>query len=79
MDRPGSPAGEAKQSYHQDRTGRSQALRQAYREQVLAVRWDDLLRVADTYLQGQEGSKAVVAPRGSEHIAQALGLEVEDY
>jgi Zn-dependent M16 (insulinase) family peptidase len=79
MDRPGSPAGEAKQSFHQDRTGRSQAVRQNYREQVLSVSWNDLVRVAETYIEGQTGSRAVVAPRGTEQVAQALGLVSEDY
>ncbi|GGY42029.1 peptidase M16 [Bacterioplanes sanyensis] len=79
MDRPGSPAGEAKQSFHQDRTGRSQAVRQNYREQVLSVSWNDLVRVAETYIEGQTGSRAVVAPRGTEKVAQALGLVAEDY
>ena len=79
MDRPGSPAGEAKQAFHLQKTGRSAVLRQAFRQQLLAVRWQDVMRVCDTYLQGQSGSMAVVAPRGSEQVAKNLGLDSEEY
>lgn len=79
MDRPGSPAGEAKNAYHLERTGRTLALRQAYRQRLLAVRWADVQRVAVTYLRNQEGVRAVVAPRGTDSIAAALGLNANDY
>lgn len=79
MDRPSSPAGEAKQSFHMDKTGRSRIIRQTFRERLLAVKWDDVLRVADQYLRNQAGHKAVVAPRGSEDISAKLGLDVVEY
>ncbi|MCD8521489.1 MAG: insulinase family protein [Saccharospirillaceae bacterium] len=79
MDRPGSPAGEAKQNFHQDKSGRSKALRQQFRERVLATQWSDVQRVAAQYLRNQTGSKAVIAPRGSERVAANLGLIANDY
>lgn len=79
LDRPGSPAGEAKQAFHMDKTGRTKALRQAFRTQLLSVRWGDVQRVADRYLRNQAGHKAVVAPRGTESVAQRLGLQVNEY
>lgn len=79
MDRPGSPAGEAKQYFHMDRTGRTAALRQQFRERLLATGWDDIQRVAARYLQSAEGIRAVVAPRGTEDIAARLGLNANDY
>jgi Zn-dependent M16 (insulinase) family peptidase len=79
MDRPGSPAGEAKQAYHMDKTGRTYALRQEYRQRLLATRWADVQRVAKQYLQGQDGSMAVVAPRGTDAMAAKLGLIATDY
>lgn len=79
MDRPGSPAGEARQFFHLDRNGRTLALRQQFRQRLLACQWQDVQRVAKQYLQGQIGSKAVVAPRGSENIASNLGLIANDY
>lgn len=79
LDRPGSPAGEAKQAFHMDKGGRTQIVRQQFRDRLLAVTWADVQRVADTYLRGQEGSRAVVAPRGTENLGEKLGLIVEDY
>ena len=79
MDRPGSPAGEARQFFHLDRNGRTQAMRQQFRQGLLATTWKDVQRVAQQYIQGQEGSRAVVAPRGSENIAKNLGLIANDY
>lgn len=79
MDRPGSPAGEAKQYFHQDRTGRTRELRQQFRERLLATQWSDIQRVAAQYLQGQNGVKAVVAPRGTQSVAEQLGLKVAEY
>ena len=75
MDRPGSPAGEAKQAYHMDKTGRTYALRQEYRQRLLATRWADVQRVAKQYLQGQDGSMAVVAPRGTDAMAAKTRLD----
>lgn len=79
MDRPASPAGEARQFFHLDRNGRTLALRQTFRQRLLACQWQDVQRVAKQYLQGQIGSKAVVAPRGTANIAKNLGLIENDY
>ena len=79
MDRPGSPAGEAKQVFHMERGGRTRELRQQFRERLLATRWSDVQRVADQYLRGQAGSKAVIAPRNSQAIAERIGLTAVDF
>ena len=79
MDRPGSPAGEAKQYFHQDRSGRSREIRQQFRERLLSTSWQDVRTVAEKYLKSSSGVKAVVAPRGTESIAQQLGLNANDY
>jgi len=79
LDRPGSPAGEAKQAFHMDKTGRTRTLRQLWRDRLLAVTWEDVRRVADQYLKGQSGYKAVVAPRGTQDLAAKLGLTAADY
>ncbi|MBA4502111.1 insulinase family protein [Marinobacterium marinum] len=60
MDKPGSPAGEAKGTYHSSLFGRTPEVRQAFREQILAVTLDDLKRVAKHYLQPEHASVAVV-------------------
>lgn len=79
MDRPGSPAGEAKQHFHQDRSGRSKLLRQTFREGLLSTTWADIQRVTDQYLRPRQGCKAVVAPRGTHEQAERLGLIANDY
>lgn len=79
LDRPGSPAGEARHCYHTDRSGRSFEIRQTFRQRLLACRWSDVQRVAAQYLSKQQGIKAVIAPRGSQDIAKQLGLAAIDF
>lgn len=79
LDRPGSPAGEAKQAFHMDKSGRTQVVRQLFRDRLLKVSWADVLQVTDKYLVGQDGHRAVVAPRGTADIASKLGLTIGEY
>lgn len=60
FDKPGSPAGEARQDFHNRRFGRSHERRMAFRQQVLAVSHDDLVRVAAEYLVPERASTAVI-------------------
>lgn len=60
IDKPGSPAGEAKQTFHAELSGRSREKREQFRNQVLKVTLDDLIRVADTYLRPEKASTAVI-------------------
>ncbi|WP_207063059.1 insulinase family protein [Motiliproteus sp. SC1-56] len=60
IDKPGSPAGEAKQAYHSTLFGRTPEQRRGFRSRVLKVTVDDLKRVARTYLKDQQGSVAVI-------------------
>jgi Zn-dependent M16 (insulinase) family peptidase len=76
MDRPSSPAGEAKLIHHALKSGRTPALRLAYRQGLLAVTLADVKRVIETYLLDVEGKKAVLAPKGTADIAAKLGLNV---
>lgn len=76
MDKPGSPAGEAKQAYHNALYGRTEQQQQLFRERVLAVSIDDLKRVARTYLVDQPVSTAVITHTASIEQAENLGLEV---
>lgn len=74
MDKPGSPAGEAKSTYHSTLFGRTPEVRQAFRERILAVTLDDLKRVAKTYLQPEKASVAVVT---SQKTADTLAADFE--
>ncbi|WP_114416432.1 insulinase family protein [Marinospirillum perlucidum] len=60
IDKPGSPAGDARQTFHSSLFGRTPEQRKAYRQQVLQVTFADLQRVAKTYLQPEKASVAVV-------------------
>jgi Zn-dependent M16 (insulinase) family peptidase len=75
IDKPGSPAGEAKQAYHSTLFGRTAAQRRAYRQRILAVTLDDLTRVAQRYLTGDNASVAVVTnPAGAAKMGE--GYEI---
>lgn len=74
MDKPGSPAGEAKSTYHSSLFGRTPEVRQAFRQQILAVSLEDLKRVARTYLKPEMASVAVVT---SQKTAETLPAAFE--
>jgi len=74
MDRPSSPAGEAKQIHHALKSGRTPERRLAYRQGLLAVTLADVKRVVEMYLLNGDGKKAVLAPKGTADIAAKLGL-----
>jgi len=60
IDKPGSPAGEAKQAYHSALFGRTAEQRKAFRQRILQVTLEDLQRVAATWLKPEAASIAVV-------------------
>lgn len=76
LDKPGSPAGEAKKDFHNTLFGRTAEQRQAYRQQILQVTLDDLQRVTRTYFVDQAASIAVVSHEGNTAEIEALGLEI---
>lgn len=61
IDKPGSPAGEAKQDHHSNAFGRTLAQRRLFRQRVLAVTATDLQRVCDCYLNKGGASVAVLS------------------
>jgi Zn-dependent M16 (insulinase) family peptidase len=82
LDKPSSPAGEAKQHYHNTLFGRTHAQREQFRSRVLALRLEDLLRVTETYLQPEQASIAVITSHsGLEAVSNTvskLGLSVKE-
>ncbi|MDB4068657.1 insulinase family protein [Pseudomonadales bacterium] len=64
LDAPGSPAGVARQAYHNQLFGRSVEHRHKVRQAILGVSADDVKRVAQQYLQGP-GARAVVCHEDS--------------
>lgn len=77
MDKPRSPAGEARQAFHNALYGRTPAQRQQLRERLLAVSIADLQRVAEQYLVSERASTSVIAPSNKAEQASALGLAVQ--
>lgn len=61
LDKPASPAGEAKQHFHNRLFGRSHEQRSLFRNRVLAVSADDLLRVSALYLRPEQASTAIIS------------------
>ena len=80
LDKPGSPAGEAKQDFHNRRFGRDYAQRMAFRQAVLNVTLEDLRRVSACYLQADQASIAVVTGPGGHRdnaaVIEDLGLRL---
>jgi len=76
MDKPGSPAGEAKSAFHNELHGRSREKLQLFRQRVLEVSIDDLKRVAEAYLKNGEASVAVITSAATHGEVGDLGLEV---
>jgi Zn-dependent M16 (insulinase) family peptidase len=76
LDKPASPAGNAKQAFHNQLFGRTAEQRQAFRKRVLNVSVDDLKRVAREYLVDKPESVAVISSHENEKDCQQLGLEL---
>lgn len=75
IDKPGSPAGEARQTFHAELYGRTREKRERFRQRVLAVTLNDLRRVAATYLNPAQASIAVITNPDRASQLAALGLE----
>lgn len=76
MDKPGSPAGEARAAFHNELHGRTREKLQLFRQRVLEVSMDDLKRVSETYLKNGEASVAVITSAATQEEVGDLGLEV---
>ncbi|MFT5976354.1 MAG: Zn-dependent M16 (insulinase) family peptidase [Gammaproteobacteria bacterium] len=80
LDKPGSPAGEAKQAFHSSLFGRSPQQRREFRQRLLQVSLDDLKRVTRQYLKPELASVAVItSPSNYERLGDfviAQQLEV---
>ncbi len=76
MDKPGSPAGEAKSAYHNELHGRSREKLQAFRQRVLKVTIEDLKRVTESYLKNGEASVAVITSAATHEEVGDLDLEI---
>jgi Zn-dependent M16 (insulinase) family peptidase len=76
MDKPSSPAGEAKQHFHNRLFGRSHEMREQFRQRILAVSLEDLRRVTETYFKPELASTAVITNSGQLEATAALREEL---
>ncbi|RLA45617.1 MAG: peptidase M16 [Gammaproteobacteria bacterium] len=77
IDKPASPAGEAKSTFHAELNGRTREKLEQFRNRVREVKLDDLLRVADTYLSEDQCSTAIITSADMASQLGDLGLDVE--
>ncbi|MHA7878247.1 MAG: insulinase family protein [Saccharospirillum sp.] len=78
MDKPGSPAGEAKQAFQSRLFGRTDAFRKAYREALLAVTPDQVRSVADRHFDPDRASHTVVtSQQHAQRLAEEQGYHLE--
>ncbi len=78
IDKPKSPAGEAKGDYHSLLSGRTKEQREHFRAQVLSVTLDDLQRVGEQYLKPELASVGVITQTSNKAKLEALGLSVHE-
>jgi Zn-dependent M16 (insulinase) family peptidase len=82
LDKPSSPAGEAKQHFHNRLFGRTHDQREQFRERILAVTTDDLRRVTETYLRPELASTAVITnsegKQATGALRETLGMTLEE-
>lgn len=76
IDKPGSPAGEAKDAFFNSLYGRTPEQRQRIRKRVLDVTLDDLQRVGASYLRPEQANVAVITSQAGENACRELGMEI---
>ena len=77
MDRPSSPAGDAKQAFHNRLFGRSIEHRMDFRRQVLSTSMNDLYRVAEEFFDPKLASIGVITSKESTSTLTELDLNIE--
>ncbi|MFO7594330.1 MAG: insulinase family protein [Pseudomonadota bacterium] len=76
IDKPASPAGEAKKTFHGILHGRTPEQRRRFRARILEVKQDDLKRVAETWLKPEAASTVVISDPATLEKHPSLDLEI---
>ncbi|MFT6791613.1 MAG: Zn-dependent M16 (insulinase) family peptidase [Cellvibrionaceae bacterium] len=79
LDKPGSPAGEAKREFHAALTARNQEKREKFRQAIISVSTSDLERVTSTYLRREKASTAVITGSHGLKESESLSLEIRRF
>ncbi len=77
IDKPGSPAGEARDAFFNNLFGRTPEQRKRYRQRVLEVTVEDLRRAGEIYLRPEQASVAVITNSSKKALCEELGLEIQ--
>ncbi len=78
IDKPNSPAGEAKQAFHNELQGRTESWRNAFRQKVLSLTYADLDRVVEKYLLPENASMGALIQKDNKAHAIELGMSVKE-
>ena len=76
LDKPSSPEGEAKQHFHAQLTGRTDAKREQFRQRIIAVTAEDLYRVTEHYLKKEKCNTVVVTGTHGIEEAEKINLQL---
>jgi Zn-dependent M16 (insulinase) family peptidase len=76
LDKPGSPAGEAKKQLHDRLFGRTAEHRALFRQGVINTQLDDLRRVTEEYLVPERASTAVIANAEIASLPEVMALDL---
>jgi len=79
IDKPGSPAGEARSAYQSELFGRTADLQRKFRQRILNVSLDDLQRVGEAYLRDAEHSVAVITSESTADTVEVADLELDRF
>ncbi len=74
LDKPGSPAGEAKRHFHECLFARTDEHRRLFRAGIVNTTLEDLRRVTETYLRPECASTAVVTHTGGAEALASSGI-----
>ena len=77
LDKPASPAGTAKQAFHNELFGRDKARRARFRQQILDVQLEDLKAVTERYLKPEVASLGIVSNKACQAELERLGLHIQ--
>ncbi len=76
LDKPSSPAGEAKKAFYNSLFGISAQMRLEYRDRILNTTINDLIDVAQKYLNPDHMNCVVVTNEQNHRIASDLGMQI---
>lgn len=79
IDKPGSPAGEARSAFQAELFGRTAERRRAFRQKILQVGLDDLRRVGETYFDPDKASTGVVTNETNAAADDVVSLGLEKH